>query len=472
MKTIKKYSIILALGLFSAAPLFAQEKYSVVLEQSKQLSPYEAIYLLMDYQQLRPELGCVYYELGNLCYGLLPTRDPLHHYEELTTLLYQSRLFYGNCLHFSKDQRLHGWQYAAIANGQKRIEYEQLERYIKPRLEDIKRQQIACDSIHNSFVRLTDRYNVCRMLFTDFLTRYTREKTAHLQLEQGERAMLERLQRTADSVEQDIISYQQALALDTIAGYAPVFRKEAIELYRLDGLTHTDFLQNDIALWDYSAWVKKFLDEQVTVYESLYRDLDRERQQLEKQIARYTSGQSVSGKIDESLLGRCARLGLRSPEIDSIGAMQAIVRHGAAEQSIAKSTKPTTLREFMPVLQLAAAHYSATPDSAQQLMISHVVAMAEPLRGQQQDTYTHPVTGEIIRYTPAEGETVQSLQPDDKGFYCVVVSGQETKVLVLSREMEIQQVALRLQGEKPSVCTKMPGGQWILVTDKNIYLLK
>jgi hypothetical protein len=284
--------------------------------------------------------------------------------------------------------------------------------------------------------------------------------------------MLERLRRTADSVDQDILSYQQALALDTIPGYAPVFRKEAIELYRLDGLTHTDFLQNDIALWDYSAWVKKFLDEQVTVYESLYRDLNRERQQLEKQIARYTSGQSVSGKIDESLLGRCARLGLRSPEIDSIGTMQAIVRHGAAEQSIAKSAKPTTLREFIPVLQLAAAHYSVTPDSAQQLMAAHVVEMAEPLRGQQQDTYTHPVTGEIIRYTPAEGETVQSLQPDDKGFYCVVVSGQETKVLVLSREMEIQQVALRLQGEKPSVCTKIPGGQWVLVTDKNIYLLK
>ena len=45
----------------------AQEKYSVVLERTKTLSPYEAIYVLMDYQYWKPELPAVYYELGNRC---------------------------------------------------------------------------------------------------------------------------------------------------------------------------------------------------------------------------------------------------------------------------------------------------------------------------------------------------------------------------------------------------------------------
>ena len=121
MKREKIYIVIVVLCTLFLAPVRAQEKYNVVLEKSKQLSPYEAIYLMMDYQAWKPELACVYYELGNLCYGLLPTRDPLHHYEELSTLLYQSRLFYGNCLHFGKDQKLLGWQYSEIANDQKRI---------------------------------------------------------------------------------------------------------------------------------------------------------------------------------------------------------------------------------------------------------------------------------------------------------------------------------------------------------------
>ena len=262
---MKRY-IFISMFYFACLSGIAQEKYSVVLEQSKQLSPYEAIYLLTEYQSWKPELPAVYYEIGNRCYDLLPTRDALHNYEELTTLLYQSRLFYGNCLHFAKDQKLPGWQYAEIAGDAKRIEYAQLEQYIRPRLAEIKRQQIACDSIHNSFVRMAERYNNCQTIFTDFLTHYTREKTAHLQLQPEERAMLVRLQQTADSLEKDIETYQQALTLQAIEGYNPTFRKEEVVLYRLDGLTHTDFLQNDIALWDYSQWVSSFLDEQVNVY--------------------------------------------------------------------------------------------------------------------------------------------------------------------------------------------------------------
>ena len=80
-----KYSIVaLTLCSLFLSPLQAQEKYSVVLEQSKQLSPYEAIYLLMDYQYWHPEYSNIYYQLGNLTYDLLHTRDPLHHYRELS----------------------------------------------------------------------------------------------------------------------------------------------------------------------------------------------------------------------------------------------------------------------------------------------------------------------------------------------------------------------------------------------------
>ena len=470
-KLMKRY---IFLSIFCVACLsgMAQEKYSVVLEQSKQLSPYEAIYLLTDYQTWKPELPAVYYEIGNRCYDLLPTRDALHNYEELMTLLYQSRLFYGNCLHFAKDQKLPGWQYTEIAGDAKRIEYAQLEQYIRPRLTEIKRQQTACDSIHNSFVRMVERYNNCQALFADFLTRYTREKTAHLQLKPEERTMLVRLQQTADSLEQDIATYQQALTLQAIEGYTPTFRKEEIALYRLDGLTHTDFLQNDVALWDYSQWVSTFLEEQENVYERLYADLAKEKQQLDKQVARYNSGHSISGKTDGSLMGRCARLGLQTPLTDSIQQMQQLVRHGAAEQLIAKTSKPQSIREFIPTLQVAAANYSATPDSAQQLMISHVVKMAEPLSVQHQATYTHPVSGEELRYTPQGDEKVRCLLPDDKVFRCVLYNEQGTRVLILSREMAFQRAVLQLQAEQPLVCTKISGGQWALVTDKNLYFFE
>ena len=256
---MKKSVIIIIFGFLFASSLKAQEKYSVVLEQAQGMSPYEAIYLLMDYQYWHPEYASIYYHLGNLCYGLIPSRDPLHHYSELNTLLYQSKLFYGNCLHFAKDQKLPGWQYAELADGQKRIEYATLEQFVRPRIEEIKRLQTACDSIHFSFIRMSERYNRCQTLFHQFLDRYTREKSAHLHLLPEERLLLEALRLAADSLDADIAAYQTALNLQDIPSYSPRFHKEPITLYRLDGLTYTDFLQNDIAIWDYSKWASIFL---------------------------------------------------------------------------------------------------------------------------------------------------------------------------------------------------------------------
>jgi hypothetical protein len=469
---MKKRLTILALCSVLLASAWGQEKYSVVLERSKQLSPYEAIYLLMDYQYWHPEYSNIYYQLGNLSYDLLPTRDPLHHYQELSTLLYQSRLFYGNCLHFAKDQKLQGWQYAELANGQKRIEYEVLEQYVRPRLEEVKRQQTACDSIHRSFVRMSERYNRCQALFTGFLTRYTREKTAHLRLQPEERKLLLALKQTADSLEGDIAAYRSALALQPVKGYEPVFRKEEIILYRLDGLTYTDFLQNDIALWDYSGWVKRFMDEQRDVYERLYADLDQELDQLLSQVKRYDAGRPVSGVTDLSLIGRCERLGLQNTRVDSVRMLQQTVRNAMAEQTIVKSTPPQTIREMIPLLQVAAERRDAAPDSALKRMNAHLIKLAEPLRIQQQATYVSPISGETVHYTPMPGEQVHCLLPADKGYRCVVTDEAGTLgVIALNANTYFVRREKQIAGEQPLLFTRIPGNLWALITDKNVYFI-
>ena len=467
---MKRIPVIISLICLCLAPVRAQEKYSVVLEQAKGLSPYEAIYLLMDYQYWHPEYASIYYQLGNLTYDLLPTRDPLHHYRELSTLLYQSRLFYGNCLHFAKDQKLVGWQYAELANGQKRIEYAALDQFVRPRMEEIKRQQTACDSIHHSFVRMSERYNRCQALFTDFLNRYTRLKTAHLQLQPAETQLLHALAKSADSLEMDIHAYQQALTLQPIDGYAPVFRKEPVLLYRLDGLTHTDFLKNDIAIWDYSQWVQEFLNEQQTVYERLYSDLNREQQELTKQLDDYAAGQRISGRFDEALIGRCARLELQTPQVDAVRTMQERIRNCSAQQIIANSDEPKSIRELVPLLQIAATRRDAENDEAMQTMRADLINKAQPLRIQMQSTYTHPITGETIDYKPLETEHVYCLLPDNTDYRCVLTNDEGTvMVMSLSNERTMRRQLLRRDNEQPLVLTKIPGQLWVLITDRNIY---
>ena len=474
----KKLTIVF---LLCTTLLGAQDKYNAVLEKTSQLSPYEAIYLLMDYQQDHPQQASVYFHLGNLCYDILPSRDPLHHYRELNELLYRSKLFYGNCLHFAQDQKLPGWQYAVIANGEKKIEYDALKTYLQPRIDEVARRQKACDSIHNSFYRLVEQYNRCQHLFSQFLSQYAREKTAHLHLTDSQREDLERLAEEAEKIPSLIEAYQQALTLEPIRDYNPSFHWLPIELYRLDGLTTTDFMQNNIRLWDYYHWVEHFLREQNEQYERLYADVETEYEHLSLELKRYTIGAKVNGKVDESIVGRCARLELETPHAQALSSLQALTQLGHIEQQIGDSKKLNSVRELIPLLQLVrdgekqekkitAPSLRPTGDSAMALIRTHIAGLAQPLSLTQQATHTSAINGEVMQYNALEGEHVFSLLNMTDGWRCVVVEDgtNEVKVLDLNYMLIQRGTALRLQGETPFVITAMPDGGWALVTDKNI----
>ena len=375
---------------------YAQKAYDQLLDKTRQQSPYEAVYTLMAYQQRQPKHANVYYQMGNHCYTLLPTRTALYHYNELSTLLYQTRLFYGNCLHFAKGQELAGTQYAEIAGGKKKLEYEVLERYIRPRMKEVARRKVACDSIHFSFYRLVDRYGRCQHLFTDFLDRYTREKTAHLNLRPEEQQLLIQLRQAADSLDGDIRGFQQALALEPVEGYTPVFRKEPILLYRLDGVTTTDFLRNDIPLWDYSQWVTRFLREQTEVYEQLYADLQKEHDQLLRQITAYRKGKHISGQIDQAMVGRCRRLELVNAQTQALPYLQYVVRRANIEQTLAATGQPATKRELKALRRMAEdkesvtvsgtdSRWTSVTDSINTLIENRLNQFALPLEGQEQE---------------------------------------------------------------------------------------
>ena len=196
-------------------------------------------------------------------------------------------------------------------------------------------------------------------------------------------------------------------------------------------------------------------------------------QQLTDQLSQYRQGKQISGHIDPSLVGRCARLELQTPQVDSVRAMQEAVLNAAAQQTIAQSAAPKTIRELMPLLQIAASRRAATQDSAIHSMNNMLIQLAQPLSAQQQPTYTHPVTGEIIRFETLEGEHVHALLPDENGYRCVITDEfGATCVLCLNRAMITQRRPLRQPGEKPLVFTKLPGQVWVLITDKDIYWLE
>lgn len=233
---------------------------------------------------------------------------------------------------------------------------------------------------------MVDCYNRCRQTYTSFLEHYTREKIAHSQLNTTDEQLLHRLQNSADSMPEYIHAFEKALSLQPIPNYQPHFSIQPIELYRLDGMSASNFLQSEIVLWDYSAWVHHFLFVQKEQYERLYRNVEDEYRQLIQQINAYRAGQLITGEMDATLPGQCRQLEYNGEQAVALEDMQRVVALAHDEQTIAAMAQPQNIKELMPTLRLMdewekvkfGERYQAVADSARTRMREHVQRLKSP----------------------------------------------------------------------------------------------
>ena len=291
----------------------SSERYSELLARTESLPAYEAMYHMLAFQRFHPENAPIYYRLGDVVYSLLPSKDALHDYKERAELLYKARLFYGNCLHFLEGRVPRGETFPTVVPAGKKVEYADIETYLRGRLDTINRWRQETDTLHDRFYRMVDRYETCRQLFLGFMEKYPSEKLAHLCLSDDDRANLQQLSQLTKQFEQDKQLFAEALKISPVPYYAPQFRMVPIALYRLDGITSSDFLANDIPLWDYSDWANSFLYVQQHTYQTLMRDMVQEFTMLNFGMERFHQGQPVQIETNPRLANRVECYDYNSP---------------------------------------------------------------------------------------------------------------------------------------------------------------
>ena len=290
-----------------------QERYSDLIERTDNLPPYVRLYHLLAYQRFHPEHAPVYYRLGDGAFALLQSKDALHDFGERHELLYKSKLFYGNCLHFLGGKLPKNEPFPTIKPVGKRLEYEDVERYLRARLDTVARWRAETDTLHDRFYRMVDAYESSRLLFMAFMEKYPSEKLAHLCLTDEDRETLSRLSELTASFEQKKQLFADALAASPIQGYNPQFRLMPIQTYRLDGVTSSDFLANDIPLWDYASWTTSFLNVQRFTYQTLMREIVQEHMMLENGLERFRNGLVFDVVPNDLLSYRIERYDYNSP---------------------------------------------------------------------------------------------------------------------------------------------------------------
>lgn len=243
--------ITLLVAAFGEA--FAQESaYRKILNEVQTETPFAALYHLQRFQKKQPTYAPVYLEMATREEKLTEGLHPIVDYVELHNRLYNVALYLGNYRHYS----------------------DKPDADVDRRINAAREWRAQTDSVYQAYFAVEERYNRCRMLFTEFMTRYPGEKNAHLLLSDEDLLLTETLLREADSLTIDKYRFSEVMRAYGRGVSEPVWQSMPIALYRLDGLTASDLLSDTIRMWDYAAWVHRFLDEQQSVYTTYLNDID------------------------------------------------------------------------------------------------------------------------------------------------------------------------------------------------------
>lgn len=274
-------NLFLVICLSFSSAVFADEYDDLMLSVSDK-QPYEASFLLKQYQEKNPSFGNVYYQMGKIFNEMIPSVHPLYDFSEISLYMYNARLYFGNCLYYATadEMKKYARYYSDLETNGKPLTSELLSSLLKGRIAKLKENEQNLKNLYATFYKMVDRYNRCTELFSQFNKQYIKIKNAHLLLSDKDRQLLVDLEQNADTLKTFIGDFQKALKLYPIENYNPMFSFQPIDFYRLDGLTSSDFLQNDIRLWDYSSWVKNFLSENRKQIEPWRKEMNKEQKRL------------------------------------------------------------------------------------------------------------------------------------------------------------------------------------------------
>lgn len=283
-------NIIIVIALLSAVCACADE-YDRLLEKYADADPSVAVSVLKEFQKKYPETGHVYMALGDLSEQLADRLNPIIDYATLSQYLFDTQLFYGNCAHFATDDevRSHNAHYRWSMATDQRVTMQSLVPFLTEKRRRTIELKAAVDALYRAFYGMVDSYNGCVEAFFRFCQKYPNRKDALLLADKGDLLLLDTLgARYGDftAAQQRFLAQLDSLP---IAGYQPQFTVKSIDFYRLDGLNTSDFLRNEISLWNYAEWVQAFKNGQLPEVQQLRNDIDAQTHALMRLYARWTA---------------------------------------------------------------------------------------------------------------------------------------------------------------------------------------
>lgn len=251
------------LVLFIIANYSYGQKYKDIYPRIALSTDEEAMPILKNYLKIEPD-----HPNSNLLLALIYDRrykvaDALTEHEKAVANAERAKLRFtkARVLVNEKNVKRNIGYYSVFSSGTDSkgrlvVNYEAVNKAIVNKYDSIVLYLKKIPEIYNTFVKAVNTYDASIKTFYKVNGRYNSLDDLYLLYDDELKNDLDFLKQSFDSTIYYLDEYKNKIAEYPIKGYNQDYSINDIETYRLSGLiTQSDFLNNDIQLWNYSKWV-------------------------------------------------------------------------------------------------------------------------------------------------------------------------------------------------------------------------
>lgn len=258
--------LVLFLFLTGAAALPEAEaqriRYDDIYDELGSLTPEQAFFRLSRFQAQDPYFTNTYVQLGHISEVIYRNFDPLREVELVKHWARNAILYYQLVpVYLINNEVRRTREYFSnlpIEASGRRLNNEDLLDYIDERIRLTQEYRDSVVIVYEALERSKGHYNNCIRIFNEINAGYDHLKEVLLRTDPEFLYRIDILEQEFQACLKEFEAYRSLLEAFPILDYDQRYRLRPIETYRLEGLTNSDFLENQFVLWDFGGWVDAF----------------------------------------------------------------------------------------------------------------------------------------------------------------------------------------------------------------------
>ncbi|MDR0385424.1 MAG: hypothetical protein LBH60_05045 [Prevotellaceae bacterium] len=240
---------------------YGQKDYKVIYEAIKNMKDYEAFQTLFNYQAATTSKDYAnangYYQLGLISQKMMRQYDPFLQSANVMQSISNAKTYLSLAKHYlnAKDIKKNADLYQATPEPRT---FENVKNDITTRTDDVMEYKKYFDLNHQYLMNGIYKYNACIETFGKINAQNSRLNDLYFLADSELKKNLNDLQNNFDSTLYYLDKLKHSLEEYAMGDYKISYSLLPVPVYRLHGLTSSNFIAKNVTVWDFKSWIDSF----------------------------------------------------------------------------------------------------------------------------------------------------------------------------------------------------------------------